>query len=604
MQEPFQSELTPEDAETISKNLTRIAERSQRALAELARLQADPSNSADIGRAFVEAATRLFSDPVENVQRQIRLGEQVLNFYGTLVADATGASAGAAAPPVRADRRFRDPAWEQHPVFNFIKGSYLLASDFIDREMRDMPGVEAKTAQTVRFYTKQFVDALAPSNFILTNPEVLRETLSSKGENLVNGLDNLIDDLERGDGDLVVKMTDLDAFEIGRNVAVTEGHVVYQNDLMQLIQYAPTTDTVYRRPLLIVPPWINKYYILDLRPENSLVRWCVDQGYTVFVLSWVNPGPEISYKKYEDYVIEGPLAALDAIEAATGERKASVVGYCIGGTLMATALAYMAATGDDRVAACTLLATQVDFSEPGELGVYLDETKVAALERRMREHNGLLDGAAMASAFNMLRSNDLIWSFFVNNYLLGREPMPFDLLYWNSDATRIPAPVHSYYLRNMYLDNQLVVPEALTVRGVPIDLRKIKTPIYLQAAQDDHIAPYHSVFKGTHSFAGPVRFMLAGSGHIAGVVNPPSAAKYRHWTNERIQGYADADEWLTDATEHPGSWWPDWHAWLSRRSGKRLPAREVGGGALAPIESAPGSYVRVRADRMKARGAA
>lgn len=603
MPEDFQPKMTPEDASAFTENLARIAERSKRVLEELGRLQADPAGeTSDISKAFLEAMTRLLADPSRNLERQLRLSREMAGFFGSTMKTSTAPEAPPAAP--RGDRRFRDSAWEQYPVFSFIKDSYLFAANFLDQELQNLPGVDQKTAQTVRFYTKQFVDAMAPSNFVLTNPEVLRETLSSNGENLVHGLDNLLEDLERGDGDLVVRMTDLDAFEIGRNVAVTEGKVVFQNDLMQLIQYAPTTETVFRRPLLIVPPWINKFYILDLRPENSLIRWCVDQGYTVFVLSWVNPDERVAAKTYEDYVMEGPLAALDAIEEATGERKVSVVGYCIGGTLLASTLAYMAATDDKRITSCTLFATQIDFSEPGELGIFLDEPQVASLERRMADRGGLLDGAAMASAFNMLRSNDLVWSFFVNNYLLGRDPLPFDLLYWNSDATRIPAPVHSYYLRNMYLQNQMIVPNALTIRGVPIDLRTIKTPMYLEAAQDDHIAPFASVFKATRTFSGPIRFMLAGSGHIAGVVNPPAAQKYKYWTNSRVDGYASADEWFADAKEHPGSWWPNWHQWLSRRSGKRVPARVPGEGQLRALEDAPGSYVRVRSDKVGAKGAA
>jgi polyhydroxyalkanoate synthase len=553
----------------------------------------DPLNLAG---ALVATAMRTMADPGAAMQSRLKLWERHLALWQHTAAGAAGEQTKPVVEPAASDRRFRDPSWDTHPAFSFIKQSYLLAAQWMQEELRNLQGLDEHTTQKLGFYTRQFIDAMAPTNFVMTNPEVLRATLESNGENLVRGIEHLREDLRRGNGQLNVKMTDLDAFQVGKNVAVTPGKVVYQNDVMQLIQYEPTTESVYRRPLLIVPPWINKYYILDLRPDNSFIRWCVDHEYTVFVVSWVNPDERLAGKTFEDYALEGPLAALDAIERATGEDEVSTVGYCVGGTLMATTLAYMAAREDTRVTSCTLLAAQVDFTEAGELSVFVDEDQLRYLEQRMARHGGVLDGPAMAATFNMLRSNELIWSFVVNNYLLGREPLPFDLLYWNSDSTRIPAPVHSYYLRNMYQRNRLVLPRELEVGGVPIELHRIKTPVYMQASKEDHIAPARSVFKATRHFAGPIRFMLAGSGHIAGVINPPAAKKYQYWTKKKAKKYPTFEDWFQTADEHPGSWWPDWHAWLSKRSGDKVPARVPGDGALAPIEDAPGSYVLVRSD--------
>src|SRR5208282_4636848 len=356
-------------------------------------------------------------------------------------------------------------------------------------------------------------------------------TVDSGGENLVNGLKHVLEDLDRGKGRLMIKMTDLDAFKVGVNIAVTKGKVVFQNALMQLIQYEPLSDKAQRRPLLIIPPWINKYYILDLRPDNSFIKWAVEQGHTVFVISWVNPDEKLAQKQFEDYMLEGPLAALDAIEKATGEREVNVIGYCLGGTLLAATLAYMAVKKDDRFKSATYFVTMVDFAEAGELSVFIDEEQLSALEERMREH-GYLEGSAMATTFNMLRANDLIWSFVVNNYLLGKDPFPFDLLYWNSDSTRMPAAMHSFYLRKMYLENRLVEPGGITLGGVPIDLGRVTLPVFILSTREDHIAPWKTCYVGTQLFSGPVKFVLAASGHIAGVVNPPDAHKYCHWTNE------------------------------------------------------------------------
>jgi polyhydroxyalkanoate synthase len=590
-------QATPlETADELAKNLAQLTELSQRVTSELMKRQAareapDPLN---ISQAFVEATAQWLTDPTKAMAAQIQLWQNYVTLWQNVMARAVDTSKEPVVRPAAGDRRFRDPEWDANPIFDFIKQAYLLAAQSLQKQMREIEGLDAQTAQKVEFYTRQFVDAMSPSNFILTNPEVLRATIDSKGENLVRGMQNLLADLDRNQGELIAKMTDLDAFEVGRNVGVTPGKVIFQNELIQLIQYSPTTETVFRRPLLMVPPWINKFYILDLRPDNSFIRWCVEQGYTVFMISWVNPDQSLADKSFEDYVFGGPMAALDAIEEATGEREVTCIGYCIGGTLMSTALGYMAATGDDRIKACTMFAAQVDFSEAGEITVFIDEQQISYIERRMERRGGLLDASAMASAFNLLRSNDLIWSFVVNNYLLGREPLPFDLLFWNSDATRIPAKMHSFYLRNMYQQNQLVKPGAISFRGVPIDLTKVRIPMYLQAAKDDHIVPFRSVFKATKVFSGPNRFMLAGSGHIAGVVNPPAANKYQHWTNDSEQRFETVEAWVATATEHPGSWWPEWHSWLSGLSGEQVPARTPGFGKLPVIEDAPGSYVKVR----------
>jgi len=419
----------------------------------------------------------------------------------------------------------------------------------------------------------------------------LRETLTSNADNLVRGMHMLAEDIERGGGNLRIRQSDSSMFEVGRNLATTPGKVIFQNELMQLIQYAPSTETVLKRPLLIVPPWINKYYVLDLTPEKSFIKWCVDQGLTVFCISWVNPDARLAEKTFEDYARQGPLAALDAIKEETGEDKVHAVGYCVGGTLLAVTLAAMAAWHDKRIASATLFAAQVDFTYAGDLKVFVDEEQVKAIEHRMCER-GYLDSRSMATVFNLLRSNDLLWPYVINNYMKGKAPFPFDLLYWNSDATRLPAANHSFYLRNCYLDNKLA-KGAMILGNTPIDLKAITVPIYNLATREDHIAPAKSVMLGSKLFGGDVRFVVAGSGHIAGVVNPPAKKKYQYWTGQKPRN-ADIEGWLAKAKENPGSWWPDWLLWITRQSATEVPARVPGGGALKPIEDAPGRYVKVR----------
>ena len=546
----------------------------------------DPFN---LARPLMEMTRRMIRNPADMVAAQMELASDYWQLAASVGQRMIGLSPEPVAVAERGDRRFKHEAWQENIVFDFIKQSYLLTAGWLEDQLSDTDGLNEKDAARLQFFTRQFVDALSPTNFALTNPEVLEATVETRGQNLIGGLRNLLADLEQGNGSLRISQTDFEAFEVGRNVATAPGKVVFQNDLIQLLQFEPTTDKTYQRPLLIIPPWINKYYILDLREDNSFIRWAVGKGYTVFVTSWVNPAGELAEKTFEDYLNEGVFAALDAVHDATGEKKVNCIGYCIGGTLLATALAYMAAVKDDRVASATFFAAQVDFSEPGELEVFIGEEQIRQLDERMRDGGGFLDGKDMATTFNMLRANDLIWSFVVNNYLLGKSPPAFDLLYWNADATRMPRAMHVYYLREMYQHNRLVEKDALNMNGVPIDLRKIKTPVFIQSAELDHIAPYSSVYKATQLYSGPIKFILAGSGHIAGVVNPPSANKYGYRTNDELP--PTAREWVQGSEQHEGSWWPAWHSWLSRRSGKKVKARKPGSGELAVIEDAPGSYV-------------
>ena len=585
------------DPVQLSQSMSSIAERSQKLIASYLERQAASNGQAgsadplNIGQAFLEMTAKMMGNPTHLMQSQLALWQDYMQLWQNASKRFLGEEE---VPPVAApdtgDRRFKDPAWQESYVFDFIKQSYLLTARWMQSTVSKVEGLDAKTAQKVDFYTRQFVDAMAPSNFVMTNPEVLRATVESGGENLVKGLENLLSDLERGQGRLAIKMTDMDAFRIGENIATAPGKVVFQNELMQLLQFSPATEEVYRRPLLIVPPWINKYYILDLREKNSFIRWAVAQGMTVFVISWVNPDENMAQKGFENYMLEGPLAALGAIEKATGEKEVNAIGYCIGGTLMAATLAYMTAKKDERIKSITYFTTMVDFEEAGELSVFIDEEQLQALESRMSE-KGYLDGAAMATTFNMLRANDLIWSFVVNNYLLGKEPFPFDLLYWNADSTRMPAQMHSFYLRKCYQENRLVEPGGITLGGVKIDLRTVKTPSYILSAKDDHIAPWKSTYAATQLYAGPVKFVLSGSGHIAGVVNPPAAQKYCYWTNSRKP--KNPDKWLEGATQHPGSWWSDWAEWVGKQGVGKVPARVPGDGKLKAIEDAPGSYVKV-----------
>jgi polyhydroxyalkanoate synthase len=575
MNDKTPNEIKLPDPVQWSRNMASLAERSQRLVAEFMMRQsegsglgtADPLN---IASAFLDMTRRMMTHPEKLIEAQLTLWQDYLRLWQNTTQRFFGGTSETVAEPLPGDRRFQGTAWTESALFDYIKQSYLLTARWLQSTVREVDGLDEKTARKVDFYTRQFVDAMAPSNFVLTNPDVLRTTIESGGENLLHGLNNLLEDLERGKGRLMIKMTDLAAFKIGENIATTPGKVIFQNDLQQLIQYNPTTEKVKRRPLIIIPPWINKYYILDLRPTNSFVKFAVDQGHTVFVISWVNPDEHLAKKGFDAYMLEGPLAALDAVEKATGEREANIIGYCLGGTLLAATLAYMKAKGDDRLKSATHLVTLTDFAEAGELSVFIDEEQLAALEGRMRQH-GYLEGSDMATTFNMLRANDLIWSFVVNNYLLGKEPFPFDLLYWNSDSTRMPAAMHSYYLRNMYQDNKLIEPNALILNGASIDLSKITVPSFFLSTKEDHIAPWKSTYAATQIYKGPVKFVLAASGHVAGVVSPPGQKKYGHWEGTKLP--AAPDDWLAGATFKQESWWPTWEKWVGKFAGGEVPAR-------------------------------
>jgi polyhydroxyalkanoate synthase subunit PhaC len=583
------------DPALVTRTMSEVAERGQRIVTDFLKRQAESESTPDplnIGGAFLDMTARLMANPARLMQAQLGFWQDYLTLWQNTARRMMGANAAPVIAEDPRDRRFKDDAWRENEVFDFIKQSYLLSARYFQTVVGGVEGLDPKSAQKVDFYTRQFVDAMSPSNFLLTNPEVLRRTAETGGENLLKGLSHLLADLERGKGKLRIRMSDDSKFRVGENIAVTPGKVVFQNDLMQLIQYAPTTETVLKRPLLILPPWINKFYILDLRPRNSFIRWAVDQGHTVFVTSWVNPDEKLAEKGFEDYMQEGIYDALTAIEQATGEKQINAIGYCLGGTLLATTLAHMAAKRDTRIKSATYFVTMTDFEEAGELGVFIDEEQLHSLEERMHKH-GFLEGREMATTFNMLRANDLIWSFVVNNYLLGQDPFPFDLLYWNDDSTRMPAKMHSYYLRHMYQQNDLVKPGALELLGQNIDLRRIKVPSYLVSTREDHIAPWKSTYRATQIYAGPVRFVLAASGHIAGVVNPPDSGKYSHWVNDALP--PDPEEWFMGATELAGSWWPDWQRWVAGLNKDQVPARVSGAGKLAALEDAPGSYVKVMA---------
>lgn len=548
----------------------------------------DPLNISGAVLAFTKA---LGGNHEELAKAQSAWWNNVMTLWEATATRMLGGEAPPVVEPAPGDRRFRSEEWQQNEIFDFVKQTYLLTANSLQEMVGKLRGLDESERQRIAFYTRQFADAFAPTNFPLTNPEVLRATIQSNGENLVRGFDNLLADIERGQGELSIRQS-ADGFVIGENIATAPGKVVFRNQIMELLQYSPTTDEVYERPLLIFPPWINKYYILDLRPENSFVRWLTGQGYTVFLVSWVNPDARLAQKGFEDYMQQGVFAALEAVEKATGVADPNCVGYCIGGTLLAATLAYMANKKDERIHSATFWAAQTDFSEAGELSVFVDEAQLDALKQQIQKAGGVLKGSKMASAFNMLRANDLIWSFVINNYLLGKQPMPFDLLYWNSDTTRMPEKLHLSYLRQCYKENALARGK-MRLNGVQLDLSKVTVPIYLQSAREDHIAPAKSVFKSTKLFGGPVRFIIAGSGHIAGVINPPSAHKYQYWTGP--DKAETVESWRAKAKEHQGSWWPDWDAWLSKLSGRKIAARLPGDGKLKVLGDAPGTYVKVKA---------
>jgi polyhydroxyalkanoate synthase len=582
------------EMQDMTKVCQNVAERSSKILGEFAQKQAQSMSAAvrdemGIAKAFMDLYARMAADPATMAKVSMDFWADYLKLWQSSWMKMFGMQAPPIVEPATGDSRFKDEDWSSNFVFDHIKQSYLIAARHIQQAVANVEGLPPESEKKVAFFTRQYVDALAPSNFLLTNPQVLRETMHTGGQNLVRGLNNLLTDIEKGGGQLRISMTDESAFRLGKNVATTPGKVVYQTPLMQLIQYQPTTQEVYKRPLVIIPPWINKYYILDLREKNSFIRWAVAQGHTVFVLSWVNPDASLAQKGFDDYMREGALAALDAVEKATGEREANVIGYCLGGTLLGATLGYLSNTNQKRVSTATFFVSLLDFSEPGELGVFIDEEQVASLEKKMNQR-GYLEGSEMAGTFNLLRANDLVWSFVVNNYLLGKDPFPFDLLYWNADSTRMPARMHSFYLRSMYIKNLLGVPGGIELAGVPIDLAAVKIASYFISTVEDHIAPWKTTYKGAQYLGGPVRFVLGGSGHIAGIVNPPASKKYHYWTNDALP--PTADEWFAGARQIPGSWWEDWQAWIDQQNAgqPKVPAR-IPENAL---EDAPGSYASLR----------
>jgi polyhydroxyalkanoate synthase len=582
--------------EQLSMNLARAAITAQGAIAEMALRQADrpAALSPDpfhVAPALTQVMGRLAAQPDRMMRAQADLFARYLDLWQATARRAAGETPEPIVAPAKGDKRFLDPDWSDNPVFDVIKQSYLLTANFLNGLVADVDGVDPLEKRRVEFFMRMLTDAFSPSNFLASNPTALKEVMATGGASLVKGMENFQADLQRGGGQLAIAQTDYDMFKIGENVATAPGKVVFRNEIIELLQFSPSTEEVYEIPLLIFPPWINKFYIMDLRPENSLIRWLAAQGFTVLVASWVNPDSRLAAKTFEDYMRQGIYEGVAAAKTQTGVDHVNTVGYCIGGTLLSATLAHMAAKGDTSIGSATFFAAQQDFSEAGDLLLFTNEDWLKDLEAKMDEGGGVLSGQTMADTFNALRGNDLIWSFFVNNYLLGKEPKPFDLLFWNSDQTRMPKTLHTFYLRRFYGENAMAKGE-LVLDGVQIDLSKVKVPVYVQSSKEDHIAPARSVYKGARLFGGPTTFTMAGSGHIAGVINAPVANKYQHWTNDALP--STLEEWQAGAVEHPGSWWPHWSAWLAARSGKKIPARDPGKGPLKPLGDAPGEYVKVK----------
>lgn len=579
--------------EALSLNLARAAMTAQSAIAEAALSQADrpaalSPDPFNVGPAMNSVMTSLASRP----DRLFAAQADLFNRYMDLWATSTRRAAGEETPAPSKDKRFKDPAWSENPMFDMMRQSYLVTSDWMNGLVSSVEDVDPRTKRRAEFFTKLLTDAFSPSNFLASNPAALKAMAETNGESLVKGMQNFAADLERGMGKLKISQADYGKFVVGENVATAPGQVVWRDELFELIQFDAATETQHAVPLLIFPPWINKFYIMDLQPENSLIRWLSAQGFTVFVCSWVNPDQDKAGFGFDEYLEKGIYRAVEKTLEQTGSKTVNTVGYCIGGTLMGAALAHMAARKDGRVAATTFFAAQHDFAEAGDLLLFTDEHWLAQVEEQMDAAGGVLPGAAMAETFNALRANDLIWSFFVSNYLMGKSPAAFDLLFWNADQTRMPKKLHLDYLRSMYGQNLLSKGE-FTIGGIKVDLSKVTIPLYFQASREDHIAPMNSVYRSAKAFSNAaVTLTLAGSGHIAGVINPPSANKYQHWTNAALPG--TLAEWQAAAVEHPGSWWNHWAAWLADKSGDMIPARDPNKGPLKPIEPAPGSYVKVK----------
>ena len=594
------SAYTMTKPEDFARNMLRLMEDGGKALGALIQ-RADTGNGpyspssemTEMTKVLGEVVQQWMGDPGKAVGSQTDLMRSYMDVWNATLRGMMGEQVPPVAVPEAGDARFRDPEWTSNPYFAFWKQTYLVTNQWAEKALEETGGLDERTKLRAAYYLRQLLSALSPSNFPMTNPEVVRETIASNGENLVRGMQQLLADMGKSDDLLKISQTDVSAFEVGKNLAITPGKIVWQNDVLQLIQYTPTTDKVHEIPILIVPPWINKFYILDLTPPKSLIKYVVSQGFTVFVVSWVNPDQRLAHKTFEDYMKEGILSATDAVLRETGVEKTNILGYCVGGTLLASTLAYNAASGEDPYVSATFLAAQADFSKAGDLALFIDDAQLKALEEMMAER-GYLDGSRMATVFNMLRPRDLIWPYIVNNYMLGKKPFPFDLLFWNQDSTRMPAANHNYYLREFYHENRLAKGQ-MSIGGVRLDLKKVKLPIYELATREDHIAPANSVYIGSRMFGGPVEYVLAGSGHIAGVVNPlpegGKKAKYQYWTNSKLA--PTLDQWLAGAKETPGSWWPHWTKWLASHSGDTIDARTPGA-KLGVIEDAPGSYVRTK----------
>lgn len=584
------------DPEAMAMNFARALEN----LGKAASAWLGPRERGEISDTVVDPVTDMvktlsrvteywISDPRRTFEAQTQL---MSSFFGIWMNSMQRMQGGplAAEPVARVDKRFADEDWQKNPFFEFLKQVYFVTADWAEKLVAETEGLDEHTKHKAGFYVKQITAALSPTNFVVTNPQVYRETIATSGENLVRGMKMLTEDIIAGRGELRLRQTDMTKFAVGRDMALTPGKVIAQNEICQIIQYEPSTETVLKRPLLICPPWINKFYILDLNPQKSFIKWCVDQGHTVFVISWVNPDSRHALKDWTAYAREGVDFALETVEKATGEKEVNAIGYCVGGTLLAATLALHAKEKNKRIKTATLFTTQVDFTHAGDLKVFVDEEQLQALEAHMQEL-GYLDGSRMSTAFNMLRASELIWPYFVNNYLKGQEPLPFDLLFWNADSTRMAAANHAFYLRNCYLGNALTKDE-MVLDGKTVSLKDVKIPIYNLATREDHIAPAKSVFLGSQFFGSKVQFVVTGSGHIAGVVNPPDKHKYQFWTGGPAKG--DYDAWLAKAKETSGSWWPHWHAWIEEQASERIAARKPGGDALNAIEEAPGSYVMAR----------
>lgn len=593
-----------EDFDALSEYLTNVSGKSQDVIQDFFAKQTDmrrvtgelPNDPLNVGEAYQEMVKGLAADPGTVMQRQFNLWGDYAKLMATMSRRMAGEEVKPAIEPARGDKRFVHPAWEENHLLDFVKQSYLVFAKWLETTVAQLDGMDEHDKKKAEFYTRQFLDAFSPSNFAMLNPEVVEATIESKGENLLKGLKNLLEDIDRGHGELSIRQADLEHFKLGENIATTPGKVVFQNEIFQLIQYTPTTDKVAKTPMLICPPWINKFYILDLQSKNSFIKWLVEQGRTVFVISWVNPGPELRDKTFKDYIRQGLFEALGAIKEETGEDKVDTIGYCIGGTMLSMALSLMAKKGDKRINSATFFTAQADFTEAGDLLLFVDDAQLDAIEKQMDAAGGVLEGRAMATTFNMLRSNDLIWSFVIDNYMKGKDPAKFDLLFWNSDATRMPKGVHLFYLRDFYQYNRLAKGE-MEMDGETLDLGAVDIPIFMQAGETDHIAPYRSIYRTAKLFSsggnGKVQYMLAGSGHIAGVVNHPDKHKYHHSVNTALPDTVEG--WQAKAERHPGSWWPYWIKWLDEVSPGETDARIPGEGGLGVIEDAPGSYVKVKA---------